>query len=166
MRCSKKYRYSLSNDTSRSNHSERRYEKNSTSSDEYRRAVTAGSDMAKSASRMRSSRRESIPGLLRRKRQVFQELCEVEGGVADERCDDASPRDVQQSPHEPEQSDGDGGVVALIDVPGPEEDAVHGDAPQRSTEVVIESVGNKTALHFFPHAAGDHHHHGEDHGVR
>ena len=64
--------------------------------------------------------------------------------------------DVQQSPDESEKADRDHCVVALVDVSRPEEHAVHGNAPQRATQILIESMRDETPLHFFAHAPRDH----------
>src|SRR3972149_812691 len=61
-----KYWDSFSNETSWSNQSDRRYEKYSTSSDEYSRAVTAGSDETNTSTSTISSRRDSLRNVARR----------------------------------------------------------------------------------------------------
>src|SRR5213078_1918785 len=93
------------------------------------------------------------PALPRRERQIFQQLRDVESGVADHGRDDAAPREVEESPDQSEDARGNHRVVTLLDVSEAEEyAAVDDDANRFAAEVLTKPVHDEPPLHFLADA--------------
>ena len=66
--------------------------------------------------------------------------------MTDEGGHDASAGNVQQSPEEAEEPNREHGVVSLIGMSCAKEHAVHGDAPERASQIPIGSMRDESAL--------------------